>query len=105
MQNDSGLQPVDDKVLVLPDTVDEWVGKDKLLVMAQTTLEREQMAQVKATLVAVGGLAFHDWKPPIPQIGDRVLVGKYAGVAKLGKEARFQMINDRDICAIITEEF
>lgn len=101
--NESGLDPVEYKVLVKPDNVDE-VTKSGLIIPAQTA-DRERMAQVKGTLVACGGNAFEDWRGRIPKIGDRVYFAKYAGL-KVQDESRgwYQLINDKDIAAIITRE-
>jgi co-chaperonin GroES (HSP10) len=101
--NESGLQPVELKVLVLPDTIEEKVGS---LYMPDTVRDKESRAQVKATLIAVGGNAFDDWKEPVPCPGDRVYMGKYAGIKDItGKDGKtYNLIRDNDILAIITEE-
>jgi co-chaperonin GroES (HSP10) len=99
--NDAGIMPVEYKVMVKPDFVDKKVGS---IYMPDVAHEKEQMAQVKATLVAVGGNAFEDWKAPVPKPGDRVYVAKYAGIHKVGKNADHQLINDKDIAGIIVEE-
>ena len=99
--NDAGIMPVEFKVLVKPDVVDKQIGS---IIMPDITHEKEQMAQVKATLVAVGGNAFEDWKPPVPKPGNRVYVAKYAGIHKVGKHEDHQLINDKDIAGIIVEE-
>jgi co-chaperonin GroES (HSP10) len=103
MTNTSGIQPVELKVLVYPDPIDEKVGS---IYMPETVRDKESRAQVEATLIAVGGHAFDDWKKPIPKPGERVYMGKYAGIKDItGVDGKvYNLIRDNDILAIITEE-
>lgn len=108
MQNTSGIQPVEYKVLVLPDKIEEMTeGKHgAAIIMPDQTKEKEEWAQIKATLVAVGGSAFcdPDWKQPIPQIGDQVYIAKYAGNFIEGKDGKeYRLCSDKDIGAIRKE--
>lgn len=100
--NPSGIQPVEYKVLVRLDPVEERTASG--LFLARETLDRKQMAETTATLVAVGGMAFADWTGPIPQPGDRVLISKYAGQPpKAGEvENLYRICTDKDVCAILT---
>ena len=101
--NESGIQPVEDKVLLLPDApCDEIRG----IIKPDTTKEMERMAQVRALLVAVGGNCFENWDEPIPKIGDRVMIMKYAGIHDIeGADGRYyQLTTDRDITAILEDE-
>jgi co-chaperonin GroES (HSP10) len=68
--------------------------------------EKEGLAQVRALLVAVGGNCFEDWDDPIPQVGNRVMVMKYAGIQGIeGSDGRtYQICVARDITAILTAE-
>jgi co-chaperonin GroES (HSP10) len=102
--NESGIQPVEDKLLVLPDEPTEMVGS---IVKPDTTQAQERMAQVRGLLVAVGGNCFEDWDEPIPTVGDRVMLMKYAGVFDLeGADGRkYQLITARDITAILTIDY
>lgn len=102
-ENESGLQPVEDKVLILPDQVTEKIGT---LYRPERAIAQEQMAQVRGLLVSMGGNCFEDWDGPIPQIGDRIMVCKYAGIQNIpGADGRsYQLCTDRDITAILTAE-
>ncbi len=104
MTNKSGIQPVELKVLVLPDPIEEKTTGG--LYIPEITRDKESRAQVKATLIATGGNAFDDWKEPIPQPGDRIFMGKYAGIKDItGADGKiYNLIRDNDILAIITEE-
>ena len=71
------IQPVEYKVLIELDVLEEKTSMG--IIIPANRLERDQMAQTRATLIAVGGNAFEDWGDPKPKVGDRVLVQKYAG--------------------------
>ena len=94
--------PVEYKVLV------QLESKEKVtaggIVIPDMRHERDQMAQTKATLVAVGGNAFSDWEGPIPQVGDKVLITKYAGERPDSNEENpLRLCMDKDVCAILKE--
>jgi len=101
--NSSGLDPVEDKLLLLPDMVSESVG---MIYKPEQALAQEQMAQVRALLIAIGGNCFENWGDPIPELLTRVMVCKFAGIQDiLGADGRrYQLCTDRDITAIITED-
>lgn len=101
--NPSGLQPVEYKVLIKQDETEKVT--DGGIVLPKETTEKEQWAEVKATLIAVGGKAFHDFGDPNPRPGDRVVVRQYAGYKIKGKDKiEYQVCNDKDITLIINEE-
>lgn len=107
--NAAGVNPVEFKVLVKPSAieVDPALARAKAagLQLPPEVLERELMAQIVADLVAVGGNAFEDWRPPIPAPGMRVLIAKYAGVTLRGADGEeYRMLNDKDISGIINKE-
>jgi len=101
--NESGIQPVEDKLLLLPD---EPTSKIRGIIKPDTTREQERLAQVRALLVAAGGNCFENWDDPIPLVGYRVMVMKYAGIRDIeGTDGLFyQICTDRDITAILTDE-
>ena len=102
--NRSGIQPIEYKVLVLPDILsDATVGG---IIRPDRVKEIEQAAAVRGWLVAAGGKAFEDFGEPMPKIGDRIQYAKYSGVHEVpgadGKQ--YILCNDKDIAAIIEEE-
>ena len=104
MLNKSGIQPIEYKVLVLPDILsDATVGG---IIRPDRVKEIEQAAAVRGWLVAAGGKAFEDFGEPMPKIGDRIQYAKYSGVHEVpgadGKQ--YILCNDKDIAAIIEEE-
>jgi len=97
--NKSGILPVEFKILIEPEIVEEKTAGG--IILAPKTKDMEQMAQVKGRLIAIGGNAFEDWKDK-PKIGDRVYFGKYAGYIVKGNDGKeYRLCNDKDICAII----
>ena len=101
--NTSGIEPTWIRALVLPDPVQEQTKGG--IILAQVTKDREEMTQTKGTLIAIGGNAFDGMVGNIPDEGDRVYIGKYAGIRLLGADGKeYRMVNGRDIFGIITKE-
>jgi len=99
--NLSGIRPVEYKVLVLIDET-EKVTKGGI-ILTHDHKERADMAQVKGTLIAVGGNAFQDWQGEVPKPGDRVMIAKYAGLVAEGNEGRmYRLASDKDIAAVLS---
>jgi len=104
MENTSGLLPVEYKVLVKPEVVEEKTSGG--IYLPDISHEKEQQAQMTGILVAVSGMAFEDFKPPIPQVGDKILFRRYAGIRDTIGPAdgeKYWFINDKDIVAIVKE--
>jgi len=100
MQNNSGITPIEYKVLVLPDEARKKTAGG--VILPDTVNEARQAAEVKATVVEVGGNAFQDFKGTIPAPGDRVTMNKYAGIETEGKDGnKYRLVNDKEIAAII----
>lgn len=96
------IQPVEYKVLVKLEQIEEKTRGG--IIIPDERKDRDQWAQTEAELIAVGGNAFEDWnsKGPIPVVGDRVLVSKYAGVRPDNNENNpLRLCMDKDICAIL----
>lgn len=99
--NPTGITPVEYKILVRLDVVEEkTVGG---IIIPDGRNEINQMAQTYATLIAIGGMAFSDWKGTVPKVGDRILINKYTGQPpKAGDiENLYRLGNDKDVVAII----
>ena len=107
--NESGIEPVEFKVLVHPSAVevDPAIASAKAagIEIPRDVLERELMAQIVAKVVAIGGNAFEDWRPPVPKPGDTVLIAKYSGITVKGADGlEYRMLNDKDISGIINKK-
>lgn len=96
--NTSGKRPLEYKVLILPDLVEEKSKGGIILV----DREKEQFAKTECVLVDAGALAFkkdngEPWADA-PKIGDRVAIAKYAGYVIEGKDNKqYRLVADREI--------
>lgn len=98
-KNSHKIKPVEYKVLIEPDNIEEKTAGG--IILASVVKEKEQMAQVKGVLIDIGGNAFEEWNEK-PKIGDKVYFGKYAGYIIKGNDGKeYRLCNDKDICAII----
>ena len=107
--NDTGIQPVGYKVLIKVDEVEDRSAGG--IFLPDTTREREETANDKGTLIAIGDMAFADWKDGVkkPVVGDRVVFEKYAGcvvqVRNIERNiTRYRLCNDTKIGAVIKEK-
>jgi co-chaperonin GroES (HSP10) len=99
MVNESGVIPVEYKVVVLPDEVEEKIGS---IHIPDTVRDKQKHRTVKATLVAAGGNAWDGWSEPIPSPGDRVYVAVGAGIVHEGPDGKeYRIVNDKDIAGIL----
>lgn len=105
--NTSGLDPLDVRVLVLPDPVSEKIGS---IFVPDAQKERDRFAQMKGTLIAIGTNAWSEaaassalFVKPVP--GTRVLISKYGGVIVTGDDGKdYRIMNDEDVTAILIGE-
>jgi chaperonin GroES len=104
MVNTSGLSPLDLRILVKPDAVEEvTVGG---IIRPDIVKDKAKYAATKATIVAVGCNAFKEWgdtaRKPAP--GDRVLYAQYTGAREKGADGEdYCVMNDADLLAVIEE--
>ena len=106
MQNNSGINPLDMRVLVRPDPAEE-VTKGGIILVADH-VEKEKYATVKGTLIAAGVNAFAEARSHpdfiAPNPGDRVMIAKYGGVMIKGNDGDdYRIMNDEDIVAQLEE--
>lgn len=101
--NPSGIVPLDLRILVKPDPVEE-VTKGGI-ILADTTKDRAKYAATSATLIAVGENAFREWgEARKPKPGARVCYAQYAGAEQKGADGeRYVVMNDADLLAVIEE--
>lgn len=109
--NSSGIFPIEEKVLVKP-LKSERVTQGGI-VIPESEANKQDMAQVKAEVVAVGTRAFeytyefarrYDLSYRIPKPGDCVAMARYAGYVIKGSDGEsYRIINDQDITAILEE--
>ncbi len=100
--NESGLMPVEYKILIKPKEVEEKTEGG--IFIPDSAKEKEEFARSEGVIVAVGAIAFTDpdWLDT-PKVGDRVLFDKFAGSLVEGSDgAIYRLINDKEIGAVIT---
>jgi co-chaperonin GroES (HSP10) len=106
--NTSGFLPVEYKIIIRPEKIEETddvlkAARAAGIALLDDSKDRERMAQIKGTLIAVGGNAFEDWRGVIPKAGDMIYFAKYAGINITGADgAEYRLCNDKDITAIVT---
>lgn len=95
--NKSGFRAVGHRILLLPDPVEETTEGG--IILAPKTKKAERDMAVWATVIEIGYDCWSDKSTDFCEVGDRVLIGQYAGKFHEspvdGKEYRF--LNDLDI--------
>lgn len=98
--NTSGIWPVEFKVLVKIDKIGEKTAGG--IIIPNTTKDKQELAHTKATVIAVGGNSFEDWKEPIPKPGSRVIMAMYAGYLNKGDDGEeYRLCQDKEIAALL----
>lgn len=98
--NNSGIEPIDFKVLIRQEKVEQKTESG--ILIAPATVEKEQWKVCKAEIVDMGPRAFFDHPDErIPQIGDWVIIREYAGFKFDGQDgSEYHLVNDKDIMAL-----
>jgi co-chaperonin GroES (HSP10) len=100
LKNESGIYPVDFKVLVAQEKAEKVSAGG--IVLVDETVEKEQWKVWQCTVVDIGPRAFSDHPSErIPKPGDSVIIREYAGYRIKGKDGEeYHIINDKDIMAL-----
>lgn len=98
----SNWKPCGNKILVQMPKVEE-VSKGGIVIPHQKT-ERDSMAQMEGTLVAVGDCAWADQPSPWAQVGDRVKFARYAGYLHQEGDVDYRVMHDLDIVMVLPEK-
>jgi co-chaperonin GroES (HSP10) len=104
MINTSGLHPQGVAVLTYPY---EPEILSTIIAIPDTVREGLSVLENRVIVVEVGPTAWDDEKVPRAQVGDVVLITKYAGFVASGADGKlYRMVNAREIfCKIDTEMF
>ena len=106
MKGYQGIIPVEYKVLIQPDVVEDKSAGG--MYLPESARERQQYAMDRGTILAIGNGFFQELPGPRPEVGDKVVYSKYAGsvitITIDGKRTDCRLCNDKDICAILREE-
>tara|TARA_R110000868_G_scaffold141414_1_gene357942 strand:+ start:3041 stop:3367 length:327 start_codon:yes stop_codon:yes gene_type:complete len=99
--NTSGAKPLEWKVLILPDVVEEKTAGG--IFLPEILKEKKQFAETKGVVIAMGAQAFKkDFKDEYwedaPKVGDRIAIAAFSGYVIEGKDGKsYRMIGDREI--------
>lgn len=102
--NASGVRPVGRAVLVKPYVTEEKTSGG--IILTRETVQKDQMAEQKATIVALGDCVWRDEPKPRAAVGDRILFSKWAGYQLQGPAdgETYRVVNDSDIFMVIEAE-
>jgi co-chaperonin GroES (HSP10) len=75
--NLSGFRATGYRVLLLEDQVEKTTESG--IVLPSKAVEKEEMAQVEATVIEIGPDAWADKSTDYCAVGDRVIIGQYTG--------------------------
>lgn len=101
-ENNSGRVAVEYKIIVKVDPTEKTTRGG--IHIPDVVRERQMRERVIVRLVSVGGRAFQDpeWGDPVPKIGDKVQVAKYAGEPFDGPDGYMYIVMvDKNIEAIV----
>jgi chaperonin GroES len=106
-ENTSGLHPVAFNVLVKPKEVEAKTAGG--LLLAESTVEKEEFGRTEGTLIAISPGAFTEnyfgWPEDAtrPKVGDEVMFSKYRANEMTGRDGgKYWMMQDRDIAAVVS---
>lgn len=105
MSNESGIKPLGHRVLVRAISTERLTTGG--IVIPEPVAERNDKAQIKAIVVDYGptawmaeGLGGKPWA----DVGDTVIIGKFAGVLLKGKDGvQYRVVNDDELQARVSE--
>jgi len=101
--NKCDLIPMEFNVVVELDPVEEKTASG--LYLPETKVNRDKLEAEEGTLVAVSPHAFTyaDWPEGSrkPEVGDRVLIARFAGILRERDGTSFKIVKDKDIIAVV----
>ena len=93
--NESGLTPTADKILVEPMKVAETTHGG--IILANSALDKEQLAQTIGTVLAMGGTARLCPEMEGIEVGDVVLFARYSGAEFPIDGVAYRIMRARDV--------
>jgi chaperonin GroES len=122
--NNSGVKPVGDRVLVMPDVIEEVTAGG--IIIPEEHKAKHQAAQQAGKLVAVGPDAWKDrvttvervidgelrtverrvtgYSQPFANVGDRVCFAQWNGRNFQGEDGKqYRLLNDEDITGLVSD--
>lgn len=106
ISNKSGIRPIEYNILVAPKEIERKTKGG--LLLAETTIEKEEFGRTEGLIVDVSPMAFTfaDWPAdaPKPRIGDRVMFSKYQAQSVKGRDGKdYWIIKDKSLMAVIED--
>lgn len=107
MKNKSGIIPIRDLVLVLPE--EEVTVKEMMIQLPDNVKEKQLLHQIFGKVVAMGEGAFkYEEKQygvmPSIKAGQRVMFARYGGMVVTGSDkVKYRLISDDDIVASVDD--
>ena len=108
-KNESGLTPIGDRVLILPDEVESKTSGG--IELPDEILHRQTLAAEAGVIAALGDGTFKwnsDKVTPFsgrsPQVGERVVIERYAGQLAKGDDNQLYRLMDSHCIGAILEE-
>jgi len=107
-KNESGIHPIGDRVLVLPDKAAEMIGS---IAIPGSRRDIDGRAAETGVLVAIGEAAWKwnsDRSRPFdgtkPKVGQRIWFERYAGSPQRGKDGNAYILMDDKCVGAVAEE-
>lgn len=103
--NESGFEPIGDKVLILPDQASEITSGG--IMLTAEMIERHTLAAETGVIVSVGdgAFSFHTdgskWQGRKPVAGDRIYCQRYSGIVLFGADGRFYRLMDTSVIGAV----
>jgi co-chaperonin GroES (HSP10) len=98
------LIPMEFNVVIEMDTPQERIGS---ILLPPSVLDAEKTKADEGILIAVSPLAFNfdEWPEGSrkPEVGDRVLIGRYSGISREKDKTVWRIVKDKDIIAIVEQ--
>ena len=103
-ENPSGLRPCGRAVLVKPYYVSDR-SKGGIILPADV-IQKNQVLENRVVVIEIGAYSWVGEPGPRCEVGDCVLIGKWAGYNAVGPAdgEQYRIINDNDIFTVITKE-
>lgn len=102
MKNESGIRPIEDRILIRVHEVEEKTEGG--ILIPEKYRDRKEMQQMEAVVVELGPLVFHDYADDeeIPiEAGDTIVMAKYAGLLYTGDDKKaYRIVGLKDIVGV-----
>lgn len=96
--NESGITPIGDRAVIK--VVEAETKTSGGIILPEEYKDKKDMAQLEATLLESGETA--DMELDVwPQVGDTVLITKYAGLLYTRNDIEYRLVRGEDIVGMI----